>query len=103
MVMMWEKHGRWLSLMVLFLLILVLIGGMENFGETSSEESIQLVEEAVRRAAVQCYAIEGSYPPDLAYLALHYGLVLNKEAYFYHYEVLGANLMPQISVYERWQ
>lgn len=103
MKMMWEKHGRRISLMILFLLILVVMAGMENFGETSSEDSVKLVEEAVRRAVVQCYAIEGSYPPDLAYLTRHYGLVLNEEAYFYHYEVLGANLMPQIGVYERWQ
>ncbi len=101
--MMWEKQGRWLSLFMLFMLILVLIGGMENFGEDASEESLQLVEEAVQRAAIQCYAIEGSYPPDLHYLVRHYGLVLNEKAYFYHYEVLGSNLMPQIGVYERWQ
>lgn len=100
--MKWEKQGRWVSLFILFVLILIVIGGMENFGEASSEDSLQLVEEAVRRGAVLCYAIEGSYPPDLDYLARHYGLVLNEEAYFYHYEILGANLMPQIGVYERW-
>lgn len=100
--MMWEKQGQWMSLFILFVLILIVIGGMENFGEASSEDSLQMVEEAVRRGAVLCYAIEGSYPPDLDYLAQHYGLVLNEEAYFYHYEILGSNLMPQIGVYERW-
>ena len=57
------------------------------------------LEQAVRRAAVQCYALEGSYPSDLTYLEQHYGLMLNHDRYVVHYQSLGSNLMPQIAVF----
>ena len=52
------------------------------------------------RATVQCYAIEGRYPPDLAYLEENYGLILDREHYVYHYRLEGSNLMPEIQVFE---
>lgn len=64
-------------------------------------ESLKAVEDSIRRAAVQCYATEGSYPPDLDYLVKHYGLLLNEEEFFFHYEVIASNIMPNIMVIRR--
>lgn len=76
--------------------------GVSRFDGSSENERIEALETAVTKAAVQCYAIEGSYPPDIDYLAEHYGLVLNKDAYFYHYETLASNILPIIAVYKKW-
>jgi hypothetical protein len=56
------------------------------------------LEEAVRRGAVACYAAEGMYPPDLAYLETHYGLQVDRERYTVIYEVFASNLMPDVTV-----
>ena len=58
-------------------------------------------EQAVRRAAVQCYAVEGIYPPDLGYMRDHYGLQVDEERYLVDYRCFASNLMPDITVLPR--
>lgn len=59
------------------------------------------LERALRRSAAACYASEGFYPPDAAYLQEHYGLVYEEERYVVRYEYVAANLMPEITVLEK--
>ena len=64
----------------------------------NAEEQRLRVEQAVRRAAVQCYALEGAYPPDVVYLKEHYGVRYDESRFFVHYRAEGANLPPDIMV-----
>ena len=61
----------------------------------------QQLENALRRTAVACYASEGFYPPDVAYMVKHYGLQYDEDAYRVHYEIFASNLMPEITVVKR--
>ena len=61
----------------------------------------QQLENALRRTAVACYASEGFYPPDVAYMVQHYGLQYDEDAYRVHYEIFASNLMPEITVVKR--
>ncbi|MGN8938654.1 hypothetical protein ACTNAU_08465, partial [Bittarella sp. HCP28S3_D9] len=56
---------------------------------------------AVRRAVVQCYAVEGAYPADLQYLEERYGLQINHRRYIVDYNILAPNVAPQITVLEK--
>ena len=58
------------------------------------------LEDAIRRAAVACYAAEGIYPPDLTYLEEHYGVQVDEVRYMVAYTVFASNLMPDITVLE---
>jgi hypothetical protein len=95
---------------IAFTLLLIIVSvifiqsfiGVSKFDSYSENERIEALETAVTKAAVQCYAIEGSYPPDIDYLAEHYGLVVNNDAYFYHYEIVASNILPVIAVYKKW-
>ena len=93
------------SMPVLAALVIVILlsalWGMNGLEQNSSGKSLNVLEDAIRRAAVQCYALEGSYPPDLYYLADHYGIILNEDAYFYHYQMVGSNIMPDILVMKK--
>lgn len=81
------------------LAILVLIGSaLAGLPDRRSAEQLQIAAQAIDRAARQCYALEGAYPPGLEYLESHYGLVLDRENYHYYYEVVGANIRPIIEV-----
>ena len=61
----------------------------------------QLVRDAVRSAAVTCYAVEGAYPDDLEYLRENYSLAYDEERYFVTYEAFASNRIPDIYVTER--
>lgn len=83
------------------LLVLVFIGKTGIIlHETFSKEDLKLAEDAVRKYAVQCYALEGHYPQDIKYLTDNYTLSLNDE-FVYHYEYIGDNMMPDINVFPR--
>ncbi len=94
-----------LVLPVLFFaaLIWLLTMGLNNLSKTTETERLKSAEQALRRAAVQCYALEGQYPPSLEYLEQNYGLMLDRDQYVYHYQGIGANLMPQIAVFSTGQ
>ena len=61
-------------------------------------EVLALAEEGVRRAAVECYALEGFYPTTLDYLVEHYGVTAGDDRYLISYQYVASNLMPDISV-----
>ena len=61
-------------------------------------EVLALAEESVRRAAVECYALEGFYPRSLDYLVEHYGVTAGDDRYMVSYQYVASNLMPDITV-----
>lgn len=95
---------KWVQPFLLIIIIIVAIVSvvsMNEFWESSNDAQPDRIKEAIERACVQCYALEGSYPPDLKYLSEHYGLILNEDKYFYYYEIFASNVMPYVEVYER--
>lgn len=77
-------------------LALLLFSGL--LGGRVSQETLALTRESVRRAAVQCYALEGAYPRDFAYLQTHYGISVDEGRFRVDYVYIGSNLMPDITV-----
>ncbi|MDD2954827.1 MAG: hypothetical protein PHD67_00775 [Oscillospiraceae bacterium] len=74
------------------------VGGIS--GRTSQEQE-DILRNAVKRAAVQCYAIEGAYPSGVDYLEEHYGLVVDHEKYEVFYSTFGSNIMPDVDVFRK--
>ncbi len=70
----------------------------KNNFDTSQTESIKY---SIEKAAVQCYALEGYYPPNLKYLEVNYGIKIDKTKYHCEYLVFSSNVKPQINVFER--
>ena len=90
-----------LALTLALALLLWFGGAVGNLHRGQRTEGRQQLEEALRRAAVACYAAEGVYPPTLEYLTGHYGVQIQEERYTVFYEVYANNLMPEITVLER--
>ena len=63
-----------------------------------SEESAAAVRDAIRRGALQCYAVEGIYPPTLEYLEDNYGLQVNTRNFYIRYDIFASNIAPEIAV-----
>ncbi len=72
--------------------------GMGRVAERTKEENRNALVEAIRRASVQCYAIEGRYPPSVEYLEEHYGISIDRTAYNVFYSGWASNIMPDITI-----
>ena len=62
---------------------------------------METLEQAVSRGIVHCYAMEGAYPESLQYLKDHYGLIYDEDRFFVDYQVLGSNLIPDVTIIDR--
>lgn len=94
------RHFKFIKLPVLaFLALLILfLYGVNNISTTTSEKQEESLRNAVYRSIVQCYAVEGTYPPSLAYLQDHYGLTYDSDTFFVDYQPIGSNLMPDVTI-----
>ena len=92
------------NILLIVLCALVLACGYFAFsgsGKDLDEETVTAIRDAIRRSALQCYVVEGVYPPDLAYLQDHYGLQVNTDNYYVVYEAFASNVPPTINVIEK--
>lgn len=90
---------EWALPVLLFSALLILfIGGLRSVSETTKSEQLKSIRQAVTRAAIQCYSIEGFYPPDLPYLEQNYGLRIDEQQYIVDYRCFASNIMPDITV-----
>ncbi|NDL66170.1 hypothetical protein [Anaerotalea alkaliphila] len=94
-------HAAWTGLVFLVLILCWTMGALGSYREQAGKERTAEMEETIRQYAVQCYALEGAYPPDLAHLAKEYGLVLDEDRYFYYYSAFASNILPEVIVIEK--
>lgn len=87
----------WAALIALAVLALLLFLGRDP-GRDLSMESAEAIRSAVERGALQCYAVEGIYPPDLDYLRDNYGLQINTRDFYVTYDAFASNLPPTVTV-----
>ena len=98
-----NKKLMYVSLILVIALIFICLSNIDGFWEGKQEKSTKSIEEAVKKMALECYALEGSFPPSVEYLKENYGLIVNNYAYFYHYQANGSNMPPDIRVMKKWK
>ena len=79
-------------------ILLLMLVGLTRLDRGRNREDIRQLEQVLRRTAVACYAVEGIYPPDVAYMREHYGLTYDESRYVVHYDLVASNFMPKIDV-----
>ena len=89
------------SILIFVALIIIFVVTINGITTKNSNRELQIVRDAVKNAALTCYAVEGMYPDDLNYLIEHYNLSYNKDRYIVYYEPLASNVIPSIKVVER--
>ena len=102
----YEELARRRRMRIIYAILAVLIVSNLIFAATVSrsiarDQATASVRQAVVAAAVQCCAIEGSYPAQLSHLESEYGLVINHNDYVVQYEWLGDNVPPSVVVRPR--
>lgn len=92
-----KKRIPWAYALILCALVAVLIA-VGNLEQGRQAEDIRQLEQALQRTAAACYGVEGVYPPDVAYMQEHYGLIYDENRYTVHYDLVASNMMPNIDV-----
>ena len=93
-----DNFYRVASVVIFVLIAVFFIQAVEYSGRNSIEKEQESLESAISRDIVQCYALEGMYPPSLSYMEEHYGLTYDKNVFFVDYQPIAANLYPDYTV-----
>ncbi len=91
-----------IMLIVSIVFIAVIFVGLSNYQAEMGSVETDRIEKTVERYAIQCYATEGAYPPNLKYLSDNYGLIINEEKYIYQYEPVAENIKPIVNIFIRF-
>ena len=72
-----------------------------NMEQESVGKQAARLQEIIKKAAIQCYSLEGAFPDDIYYLK-QYGVVFDNDRFYFRYEMHGiSNYMPDIYVIPR--
>ncbi len=98
-----DAVSKKVPLLAVFIVAALLLAGAVwafagNAEKDLGAESAAAIEDAVQKSALQCYAVEGIYPPDLEYLQTNYGLAVNTKDFIVVYDAFASNLPPTIIV-----
>lgn len=93
---------KWVASLAIFAVALALfLLATDWFAQAADVEKTKIQEEAIHKACITCYAVEGIYPPTVEYLEEHYGVQIDREKYAVYYEAFASNIMPEITIVEK--
>lgn len=78
----------------------VVVIGLGQAGAANRAEGLRVLDEAIRRAVIHSYAIDGAFPESLAHISETYGIYIDTTRFIVHYEIFAPNIMPYIRVME---
>ena len=101
-----RKYASWLPLalgVLLFAAVAVWVTlGVRQAARVSDEEGLRIAREAIERAVVSCYSLEGVYPATYEDLKAKSGLAIDEDKYIVFYDIFASNIRPSVTVMERW-
>lgn len=93
------KKYKFITIALIISFLLFFYFSVENVKKQNENEKFHILKDAIIKSAVQAYAIEGYYPPNIKYLENNYGLIVDHEKYVISYNVFASNLMPEVEIY----
>ena len=93
-----NSRGLIMSVLLFGLIGFVFTMMLSQVETQTGDQQTKILEDALRRAAVTCYAIEGRYPPSLSYMVDNFGVVVDDEKFIVSYDGWAMNVMPPIRV-----
>ena len=95
----WNMVKGYVTSVVVFGIVVgIFLNGVLSVSNRMNQEGTETLRNAIARACVQCYAIEGRYPPSVQYLEENYGIRIDRNRFHVFYEGFASNIMPDITV-----
>ena len=99
-------RGAWvpkvLGLLLFAAVAVWMVRGVQEAAQVSQQEGLRMAQEAVERAVVSCYSLNGVYPATYQELKAKSGLAIDEEKYIVFYDIFASNIRPSVTVVERW-
>jgi len=92
-----DTKGVLFTVIILAVVVIFFFSAVNGASDKADSSAAATLERAIKKAAVQCYAIEGFYPPDVNYLVERYGIIIDPK-YIVDYRGEISNDMPSIQV-----
>lgn len=96
-----KMHRRVNRIVAVFAVCLVLaallFAGVRAQGSLQDQAAAS-IKATILDTAMQCAAIEGSYPMTLSYLEDNYGLQVNDDDFVIFYDAFASNVLPFVTV-----
>lgn len=96
-----KSFGFLPSVGVFLAVILLFLGGLSSLSDSTQRRQKESLKNAITRSVTYCYAVEGAYPENLDYLKDNYGLIYDEDTFFVDYRIMGANILPDITIIEK--
>ena len=77
------------------------VRGVREASILSDAEGLRIAQEAIERAVVSCYSLEGVYPATYEDLKARSGLAIDEDKYIVFYDIFASNIRPSVTVMER--
>ena len=90
----------WIKLLSIVLVLAAAVLLVNRIDTAQDAAETDIVRDAVKNAALTCYAVEGAYPDSVDYLREHYHLAYDEERYMITYDAFASNMIPDIWVTE---
>lgn len=90
-----------IGLLIFIGIICLFLYGISETSSQSVARQKTALENATERNIISCYALEGFYPPSLAYMEEHYGLTYDSSLFLIDYRPIGANIYPDFTIIEK--
>ena len=96
-----QTQNMLLSLVLFGIILIIVSVGSFVILRTAESDQLANTQKNINRAIVQCYSLEGRYPPSIAYLEEHYGVVINHDKYYVDYDVFASNVYPNVQLFRK--
>lgn len=86
-------------LTLISILVLTFSLSKSLYVKTENNKTEEL-KKTIQTASIECYAVEGMYPPSVKYLEENYGIQIDRNKYNVFYSGFASNMLPDITVVE---
>ena len=90
----------WIKLLSIVLVLAAAVLLVNRIDTAQDAAETDIVRDAVKNAALTCYAVEGAYPDSVDYLREHYRLAYDEDRYLITYDAFASNMIPDLWVTE---
>ena len=90
-----------IGIFIFVVIIIVFMFAISRLSNSTIRRQETLLRNAIERDVVQCYALEGFYPPSLTYLKEHYGLTYNESLFIVNYQPIASNMYPDFTIIDK--